>query len=195
MPHHYPYSSAQGDVWALGCILAEMIGNARPWSQATPEDSDYSDYLMDRTVLFDMLPVSHTAYLLLRKIFSTKPEQRPSLAAIRTEVLAMDTFVLTDQEAAGCGADRIEKQMLRKMRARGVIARQHVALRRRPPDPSASRLAAWDRRQHRVARHAPCSSGRGYTYSGQGQPVGVGSARSHGSLADLLIYFDCLHTP
>ena len=131
-----------------------MIGNARPWSQATPEDSDYSDYLMDRTVLFDMLPVSHTAYLLLRKIFSTKPEQRPSLAAIRTEVLAMDTFVLTDQEAAGCGADRIEKQMLRKMRARGVIARQHVALRRRPPDPSASRLAAWDRRQHRATRVA-----------------------------------------
>ncbi|KAI9448692.1 kinase-like protein [Lactarius psammicola] len=123
VPHHHPYSSAQGDVWALGCILAEMIGNVRPWSLATPEDSDYSDYLMDRTVLFDMLPISHTAYLLLRKIFSTKAEQRPSLAAIRMEVLAMDTFFLTDVEAAGCGwADRMEKQMMRKMRARGVVA-------------------------------------------------------------------------
>ena len=121
MPHHDPYSSAQGDVWALGCILAEMIGNTRPWSLATPEDKNYSDYLMDRTLLFDMLPVSHAAYLLLRKIFSTKPELRPSLAAIRREVLAMDTFFLTDEEAVSCGwVDRMEKQMMRKMRARGA---------------------------------------------------------------------------
>ncbi|KAH9039852.1 hypothetical protein EDB85DRAFT_1887259 [Lactarius pseudohatsudake] len=105
----------------VGCILAEMIGSVRPWSLATPEDSDYSHYLMDRTVLFEKLPVSHTAYLLLRKIFSTKAELRPSLAAIRTEVLAMDTFFLTDSEAGNCGwGDRMEKQKLRKLRARGV---------------------------------------------------------------------------
>ncbi|KAI9441779.1 kinase-like domain-containing protein [Lactarius indigo] len=123
VPHHHPYSSAQGDVWALGCILAEMIGNDRPWSMASPEDSDYSDYLMDRTVLFDMLPISHTAYLLLRKIFSTRPEQRPSLSALRMEVLMMDTFFLTDSEAANCGwGDRMEEQKMRKMRARGVVA-------------------------------------------------------------------------
>ncbi|KAH8984154.1 kinase-like domain-containing protein [Lactarius hatsudake] len=123
VPHHNPYSSAQGDVWALGCILAEMIGNVRPWSLATPEDSDYSYYLMNRTVLFDKLPVSHSAYLLLRKIFSTKPELRPSLAAIRTEVLAMDTFFLTSSEAGNCGwGDRMEKQKLRKLRARGVVS-------------------------------------------------------------------------
>ena len=123
VPHHYPYSTAQGDVWALGCILAEMIGNARPWYLATPEDKDYSEYLMDRTVLFDMLPVSQAAYMLLKKIFSAKPEQRPSLAAIRAEVLAMDTFFLTTAEAARCRwADRMEKQMLRKIRGRGVAA-------------------------------------------------------------------------
>ncbi|KAH9058257.1 kinase-like domain-containing protein [Lactarius vividus] len=135
VPHHHPYSSAQGDVWALGCILAEMIGDVRPWSVATPEDSDYSDYLMDRTVLFNMLPVSHTAYLLLRKIFSTKPELRPSLAAVRTEVLAMDTFFLSDSEAGNCGwGDRMEKQKLRKVGARGVIG----SPRRRSADTSSS---------------------------------------------------------
>ncbi len=121
--HHQPYSTVHGDIWALGCILAEMIASVRPWSLATPEDNDYSDYLMDRTVLFDILPVSHSAYLLLRKIFSTKPERRLSLAAIRAEVLALDTFFLTDAEAAECGwADRLEKQMLRKMRACGTVA-------------------------------------------------------------------------
>ena len=118
MPHHQPYSTVHGDIWALGCILAEMIANGRPWWMATPEDKDYSDYLMDRAVLFDVLPVSNAAWLLLLKIFSPKPERRPSLATIREEVLAMDTFFLTDVEAGKYGwVDRLEKQMLRKMRA------------------------------------------------------------------------------
>ena len=100
-----------------------MIASVRPWSSATPEDDNYSDYLMDRAVLFDILPISHSAYLLLRKLFSTKPERRPSLAAIRTEVLAMDTFFLTDAEGAACGwTERLEKQMMRKMRACGAVA-------------------------------------------------------------------------
>lgn len=123
VPHHEPYSTAHGDIWALGCILAEMIANVRPWWEATTEDKDYSDYLMDRAVLFDTLPVSNAAYLLLRKIFSPKPERRPSLATIREEVLAVDTFFLTDAEAAKYGwADRLEKKMLRKMRAYGAGA-------------------------------------------------------------------------
>jgi serine/threonine protein kinase len=121
VPDHQPYSPAHGDIWALGCILAEMIAGVRPWWMATQEDKDYSDYLMDRTVLFDMLPVSNSAYLLLRSIFSPKPERRPSLATIRAKVLAMDTFFLTDAEAEMCGwADRLQKQMQRKMRACGV---------------------------------------------------------------------------
>ncbi|KAI0301729.1 kinase-like domain-containing protein [Multifurca ochricompacta] len=123
VPHHRPYSTVQGDVWALGCILAEMISNVRPWTLATPEDKDYNDYMMDRTILFDVLPVSYPAYLLLRKIFGTQPEHRPSLATIRMEVLMMDTFFLTDEEAAECGwKDRIEKKKMRKMRVYGGAA-------------------------------------------------------------------------
>ena len=94
---------------------------------ATPEDKDYSDYLMDRAILFDMLPVSNATYILLLKILSPKPERRPSLTTIREEVLAMDTFFLTDVEATKYGwADRLEKEMLRKMRAcrAGAIARR-----------------------------------------------------------------------
>ena len=123
VPRHEPYFTVEGDIWAHGCILAEMIGNVRHWSQATPEDNDYS-YLMDRTVLFDMLPVSHSAYL-LRKILSTKAQLRPSLAAIRADVLAMDTFFLSEAEAASFGwADRMEKLKMRKSRAaRGVVMR------------------------------------------------------------------------
>jgi serine/threonine protein kinase len=127
VPDHDLYATAQGDVWALGCILAEMIGDSRPWNLATLEDRDYSDYLMDRNVLFEMLPISHPAYLLLRKIFSIRPECRPSLGAIRTEVLALDTFFLTNEEAVGCGwVERMEKQMRRKLRAREAAAPSSV---------------------------------------------------------------------
>jgi hypothetical protein len=98
-----------------------MTSNVRPWTLASPEDRDYSDYLMDRAILLDVLPVSDGTYSLLTKIFSPRPECRPSLDEIRREVLAMDTFFLTDREAAICGwADRLEKKLRRKMGKCGV---------------------------------------------------------------------------
>ena len=116
VPHHTPYSTVEGDVWALGCILAEMIANVRPWRYASPEDRDYSDYLGDRTMLYEMLPISDAAYTLLTKIFSTRPSQRPSLATMREEVLAVDTFFVSDIEAARWGwKERVENKLLRKM--------------------------------------------------------------------------------
>ena len=116
MPRHAPYSTVEGDVWALGCILAEMIANVRPWTVASPEDCNYIDYLGDRTMLYEMLPISDGAYTLLTKIFSSRSECRPSLAALREEVLAMDTFFVSDREAARWGwKGRVEKKLLQKM--------------------------------------------------------------------------------
>jgi serine/threonine protein kinase len=121
VPHHHPYSTVEGDVWALGCILAEMIANVRPWSLASPDDKDYSDFLVDCTILYDTLPISDAAYSLFAKIFSPRPERRPSLAAIREEVLVMDTFFLSDREAARWGwTDRFEKKLQRKMAKLGM---------------------------------------------------------------------------
>jgi hypothetical protein len=98
-----------------------MVANVRPWAVASPEDRDFSDFLMDRTILLDVLPVSDGTYSLLTKLFSPRPERRPSLDEIRREVLAMDTFFLTDREAAICGwADRLEKNLRLKMCKCGV---------------------------------------------------------------------------
>lgn len=100
-----------------------MTSNIRPWTVASPEDRDYSDYLMDRAILLDVLPVSDGTYSLLTKIFSPRPECRPSLDDIRREVLAMDTFFLTDREASICGwADRFEKKLRRKMGKCGIAS-------------------------------------------------------------------------
>jgi serine/threonine protein kinase len=116
VPHHAPYSTAEGDIWALGCILAEMIANVRPWWKASPDDRDYNGYLMDHAALLDVLPVSDAAYSLLVQIFSPIPGCRPSLDEIRREVLAMDTFFLTEREAKICGwTNRLEKRMQHKM--------------------------------------------------------------------------------
>ncbi|KAF8484049.1 kinase-like domain-containing protein [Russula ochroleuca] len=121
IPRHKPYSTVEGDVWALGCILAEMVANIRPWSLASPEDRDYNDYLVDRTILFDTLLISDAAYALLTKIFSPRPERRPSLAEIRAEVLAMDTFFPTDEKAAIYGwSERMEKKLQWKMAKCGI---------------------------------------------------------------------------
>ena len=76
---------------------------------------------MDRSTLLDVLPVSDDTYSLLTRIFSPRVERRPSLNDIRVEVLAMDTFFLTDREAFICGwADRLEKKLRRKMAKCGV---------------------------------------------------------------------------
>jgi len=116
MPQHAPHSTVEGDIWALGCILADMIANVRPWSSASPEDEVYCGYLMDRATLLDVLPLSDAAYSLLIQIFSPIPEYRPSLNDIRRQVLAMDTFFLTEREAALCGwTDRLEKRLRWKM--------------------------------------------------------------------------------
>ena len=121
VPHHNPYSTVEGDIWALGCIMAEMIANVRPWHLASPEDRDFKDYLMDRAILLDTLPVSDDAYSLFTRIFSPRPERRPSLDDIRAEVLAMDTFFLTDREAFVCGwGDRLKETMQRKLAKCGV---------------------------------------------------------------------------
>ena len=100
-----------------------MVANVRPWTMASPEDRDYNDYLMDRAILLDVLPVSDDAYSLLTKIFSPRPDRRPTLDQIRAEVLAMDSFFLTDREAAICGwTNRLEKKLRRKMGKCGIPA-------------------------------------------------------------------------
>ena len=114
---HKPYSTVEGDVWALGCILAEMVANIRPWSLASPEDRDYKNYLVDRSILYDTLLISDATYALLTKIFSPRPECRPSLAEIRAEVLAMDTFFPSDDDASLYGwTERMNKKTMAKCR-------------------------------------------------------------------------------
>ena len=134
--HHtpYSYSTVHGDIWALGCILAELIANVRPWEMASPEDERYRDYTKNGAILLDTLPLSDPAYFLLRSIFSTEAELRPSLATIRMNVLAMDSFFLSEEDALKSGwIERLDKMMSEKIRGRGDADEF-----RRPVDTSSS---------------------------------------------------------
>ena len=72
-------------------------------------------------MLYETLPISDAACTFLTKVFSTRSEQRPSLAAMREEVLAIDTFFVSDGEAARWGwKERVEKKLLRKMGKTGM---------------------------------------------------------------------------
>lgn len=157
VPGQKPYSNVHGDVWALGCILAELIATVRPWHSAEDSDRDYRDYVTDRTILFDVLPVSNAAYWLILKIFSISAELRPSLAEIRKEVLALDTFFLNENEAAKYGwTDRLEEMMLQKvLRARGAI----VEASGRSSDTSSSSSSCYEARKDATSSASRYSSG------------------------------------
>jgi hypothetical protein len=95
-----------------------MIATVRPWTCASPEDRDYNDYLCDRAILLDVLPLSDGAYSLLTQILSPTAERRPSLATIRSEVLGIERFFLTDAEAARWGWGQGVEKKLRQMMAK-----------------------------------------------------------------------------
>ena len=59
----------------------------------------------------------------MTKVCSTRPERRPSPAAMRGEVLAIDTFFFSDGEAARWGwKERVEKKLVRKMGKIGMLS-------------------------------------------------------------------------
>ncbi|KAI0259705.1 kinase-like domain-containing protein [Gloeopeniophorella convolvens] len=102
------------------CFMSpESLGRKHKAYSAESDDNDFADFIIDRTIICDVLPLSDAAFRLLRGVFSMRPERRPSLAALRAQVLAIDTFFLTDCEARCSGwADRMNLQALRKKYAR-----------------------------------------------------------------------------
>ena len=76
-----------------------MIANDLPWALESPSDDDYDDFLEDRTMLFDTLPISDAAHFLLKRMFSPRPERRLSgcnsggvLAVDRTSLITFKHY-------------------------------------------------------------------------------------------------------
>ncbi|KAI0736588.1 kinase-like domain-containing protein [Fomitopsis betulina] len=88
-----PYWTKYADIWALGVILFNLIsGGRRPWKEATLDDPAFKRFLEDENYLESKFGISIGAASLLKRIFSTNPITRPSIACIRSNVLRLETF-------------------------------------------------------------------------------------------------------
>lgn len=94
------YSTAAGDVWALGIILVNLITGKHPWRTASTTDGAFSAYLHHPDFFKRLLPVSSQAETIFRSIFTVNPSQRVTLAQLRRQVVACDSFCLSGDELA-----------------------------------------------------------------------------------------------
>ncbi|PCH45063.1 kinase-like protein [Wolfiporia cocos MD-104 SS10] len=95
-----PYSTRSADVWALGIILTNMIAGRSPWEYATTEDQYFLRFMHFPNFLREMMPVSHSANAILRRIFTLDPDDRITIPKLREAILKVDTFFMTPDEIA-----------------------------------------------------------------------------------------------
>jgi serine/threonine protein kinase len=92
------YSTETNDIWALGVILVNLTCGRNPWRQACPSDETFRAYVHNPEFLRTILPISHATNRILKGLFALEPVERMSLRELRRQVLALDTFTMTDDE-------------------------------------------------------------------------------------------------
>jgi len=94
------YYCAPNDVWSLGVILVNLTCGRNPWKQASLEDSTYRAYTRNHTFLKTILPVSDELNGILARIFTRSPDQRITLAELRSQILACPRFTVPQGAAS-----------------------------------------------------------------------------------------------
>ncbi|KAI0635231.1 kinase-like domain-containing protein [Trametes polyzona] len=89
---HRPYSNTHHDIWALGVILVNMITQSYPWTRATTNDDQFSQYLHNPRFFLDNFDISEGANTILRSIFVLNPMGRITLPQLRAAILELDSF-------------------------------------------------------------------------------------------------------
>ncbi|KAJ7586364.1 kinase-like domain-containing protein, partial [Mycena floridula] len=90
------FSTAQGDIWAVGVVLANILSGRHPWTLATPSDPFFATYMQDPDYLLKVLPISEAANKILCGVLCRNPANRTSLQALRKQILDVETFFKDD---------------------------------------------------------------------------------------------------
>ncbi|KAH8083333.1 serine/threonine protein kinase, negative regulator of sexual conjugation and meiosis [Cristinia sonorae] len=98
--NYMPFDTAKADIWSLGIILITMMTGRHPWRVATTDDEHFVRYLEDENALLQALPISTGANEIIKRILTFNPNRRISIAELREEIKALDTFFMTDEEIA-----------------------------------------------------------------------------------------------
>lgn len=69
-----------------------MISGNNPWNRAVSTDDCYNAFLREKHFLLDALPISKSAHRILLGLFHINPLSRPSLPALRKQILQVDNF-------------------------------------------------------------------------------------------------------
>ncbi|KAI0043115.1 kinase-like protein, partial [Auriscalpium vulgare] len=93
------FSVRRLDLWALGILLLNMISCRSPWDEAHADHPAYLSFRSDpQQYLRGYLPISDEAVSFFARVFALDPWQRPSLAEMRSAVMNMKRFYMTDEE-------------------------------------------------------------------------------------------------
>ncbi|GAA5973537.1 hypothetical protein JCM11641_007105 [Rhodosporidiobolus odoratus] len=116
------YSTPHNDIWSLGVILVNLTCGRNPWKQACPSDETFCAYLGNPDFLRSILPISEPTNRILKRIFALNPLARISLPELRREIMAVKTFVMTEDELRT--ATRATREAARAFAQSGKAYRQ-----------------------------------------------------------------------
>ncbi|TPX31181.1 hypothetical protein SmJEL517_g05435 [Synchytrium microbalum] len=87
------HDNAKGDVWALGCILINMLFAKCCWNSAEESDEIYAAYTSTNAhILQQNFNLSPTFDAILHKAFHVNPHERYTLTELRDAVLSCEEF-------------------------------------------------------------------------------------------------------
>ncbi|EIW55646.1 Pkinase-domain-containing protein [Trametes versicolor FP-101664 SS1] len=94
----HPFSPEAADVWSLGIILTNLVAGRNPWEYATTKDKNYLKFLSHPGHLRSILPISEETEEILYQIFSSDPATRITIPELRTRILAVGTFFMSEED-------------------------------------------------------------------------------------------------
>ncbi|KZV69042.1 kinase-like protein, partial [Peniophora sp. CONT] len=92
------YSTRQGDLWAIGILLVDMLTGRTPWSEATVADADFRLYLQSPSCSLNGLPISPDVKRLIQRVLHHNSAKRISAYELLARLPSVQTFFPTKEE-------------------------------------------------------------------------------------------------